>query len=267
MKHFQKIIICLVVLTLNFVFIQTDLLPQNDSLINQENLVIGGLYKVTFLNGQEALGNILDYDSVSIKLIYKENIVKVKKVQIKSIEKLKYLLQFDTDKTVTVTTKNGFLYKGRLLTATENNITLISNDTINKQDNIGFKNIATEIKKDSIKRILIHGESNILSGLGYGALIGTGTGAFIGLIGSWEISIFPNEKETSSSTGQNILIGGLIGSLAGGVLGLIYGLANSTSDEIIEINYDDDFYRLNKYSTFSFGEPPIYRNQKKKNSK
>ena len=50
---------------------------------------------------------------------------------------------------------------------------------------------------------------------------------------------------------------------------LLYGYTGlfDTPDEIIEINSNEDFYKLNKYSKFSFGELPTHKNQKKKNSK
>ena len=264
MKHFQKIIIYLVILTINSGFIQTDLLSQNDCLEKQDTLIIGGVYKVTLISDEEVLGKIQGSDSASIKLISHEEIVNINKDQIKSIEKLKYLLQFDTDKEVTVTTNSGILYKGDLLSVTDYNLSLTKNDELYNQSSIRLKNNVLEIERGDIKSVLIHGEDNALTGLGYGALIGAGIGAIIGYSAYKK---GPNEIMWGVHAGQNALIGGLIGSLVGSFGGLIVGISSSTPDKTIVIKSDDDLYRLNKISKYSFGELPIHKNQKKKNNK
>ena len=258
MKHFQKIIIYLVVLTINFVFIQTDLLSQNDSLVNEDSLIIGGVYKVTLLSDEEVLGKMQGSDSVSIKLKSHENILNVNKVQIKFIENLKYLLQFDTDTEVTVTTNSNSLYKGYLLSVTDNYLSLTRGDELDNQRSIRLKNNVRDVKRDNIKRILIHGDSKVLIGFGCGAFLGFGIGLVIGetIGGTWTYS-------TQEMKGRY----GFVGTIIGGLIGLVIGFASSTPDEIIEINSDDDFYRLNKFSKYSFGELPIHKNQKKKNNK
>ena len=86
MIHFQKIIIYLIALTINFVFIQTDLLSQNDSLVNKDTLTIGGFYKITLISGEVILGEIQGYDSISISVISDENVINIKQEIIKSIE-------------------------------------------------------------------------------------------------------------------------------------------------------------------------------------
>ena len=86
MKHFQKIIICLIVLTINSVFIQIDLLSQNDSFKNQDSLLIGGIYKVTLISGEVILGEIQSYDSVTISILLKGNVLNIKKDHIRSIK-------------------------------------------------------------------------------------------------------------------------------------------------------------------------------------
>ena len=86
MKHFQKYIIYLFVLTINFLFIQTDLLSQNDSFKNQDSLLIGGIYKVTLISGEVILGEIQSYDSVTISILLKGNVLNINKDYIRSIE-------------------------------------------------------------------------------------------------------------------------------------------------------------------------------------
>ena len=258
MKHFQKILTYLIVFIISFAFIQTDLLSQNDSLVNKDSLIIGGVYKVTLISNEEVLGEMQGSDSASIILLSHEDIVNVDKAKIKSIEKLKYLLQFDTDKEVTVTTNSGTLYKGDLLSVTDYNLSLTRNDELDNQSSIRLKNNVRDAEKDNIKRILIHGDSKVLIGFGSGASLGLCIGLMMG--GSQDDNI-------AFSSQKMVGIGGIVGTIIGGVIGLCVGLATSTPDEIIEINSDDDFYRLNKYAKYSFGELPIHKNQKKKNNK
>ena len=86
MKHFKNMLIYFVVLTINFVFTQTDLLSQNDSLVKKDTLIIGGFYKVTLINEQEFLGELQGHDSVSIRIILNGNVLNIKRENIRSIE-------------------------------------------------------------------------------------------------------------------------------------------------------------------------------------
>ena len=150
---------------------------------------------------------------------------------------------------VTVTTKSGIRHKGGLLSVTDNKISL---------NNKKSKNNITVIEKDSIKKVLIYGESNELTGLGYGALIGTGIGALLG---------YAERDFWILTTGQKAIIGGLIGSLIGSIGGLLVGIANSTPDKIIEIKSDDDYNKLKRYIKHPSYEPLINKQYKGKEKK
>lgn len=261
MKHFQKIIIHLVFFTISIAFIQTDILSQSDSLVKNNSLIIGGAYKITLISGEEVSGKMQDSDSVSIKLLLHEKISTVNKVQIKSIEKLEYLLEYDTDKEVTVTTKEGFSYNGRLRTATENNISFIGNDKLSKQDSLKLNKSIFEIKKDNVKRILIHGEYYSLTGLGFGSLAGAILGTLIGY------SNLDKNGFNPFSSGSKAVIGGLVGGFVGGLIGLLIGYINSTDDELILIQSGEDFNKLRKYIRKSEENNFIKTDYKKKNNK
>ncbi len=86
MKHSQKIIIYLVFFTISFVCVQIDLLSQNEILLNKNNLINGGVYRVTLSNGKELKGELQSYDSISISVISNEGVFNIKQEQIKSIE-------------------------------------------------------------------------------------------------------------------------------------------------------------------------------------
>jgi hypothetical protein len=189
----------------------------------------------------------------SYKISDEIKIIELGKVQWVTLERS------DKEVEVTVTTKSGTRHKGGLLSVTDNNITL---------SNRRAKNNVTVIEKDSVKRILIHGESNVLSGLGYGALIGTSTGVLLGFAvgnvkGPTPAVIFGSKEEaTYSSSSQNALIGGSIGGLLGGLIGVIVGITSSTPDELIEINSEDDFAKLEKYVRYPADNLPINSDNK-----
>lgn len=86
MKHFQKIITYFIVIIISFIFIQTDLLSQNDSLVNKDTLTIGGFYKITLISGEVISGEIQSYNPILISVISDENVINIKQEQIKSIE-------------------------------------------------------------------------------------------------------------------------------------------------------------------------------------
>ena len=263
MKHFQNIFTCLLFLTINLLFLQTDLLSQNDSLEKKDSLFIGGLYKLTFMNGKESFNEIQNYDSTSIKIMSKDSLIRIKRSNIKSIEEYTYTLHVgmrEKDKEsslpdVTLTTKDLNIFHGKLLS-----VTPVKYDELNKQDNTGQQKKVLEIERDKILSVLIHSKSNVnsvLSGMGYGVLIGAGIGALLGYAsgddyddaGLFSFSFKAEDKA-------------LFAGIGFGLLGLVIGSTSSPPDEFIEINYNDDFYRLNKYTESSFGEPPIYRGKK-----
>jgi hypothetical protein len=158
---------------------------------------------------------------------------------------------------VTVTTKSGTRYKGGLLSVTDNKISL---------SNKKLKNNVTVIEKDSIKKVLIHGESNVLTGLGYGALIGAGIGAIIGYASGDDHPIEPGKIGISFTAEEKALGGSFLVGLLGGLIGLIVGLASSTPDKTIVIKSDDDYNKLKRYIKHPSYEPLIYRyNEEEKN--
>ena len=261
MKHFQKNTIYLVVLTMNFVFIQNNLLSQNDSLVNNDSFNIGGLYKVTLITGEETLSEIKSYDTVSIKVISNGNVIGIKSSKIKSIEEYTYILRLSMGKKgkeeATVTLKDGTSYQGRLLS-----ILPVKKYELNEKDNTRIKYNILEIERDKIFRVFIHGNYNVLSGLGYGALIGAGLGAIIGYANGDDGPGF-----LSITAEGKALLAGIVLGLVGGLVGGTVGLISSTPDEIIMIDSDDDYDQLKKYVSFPFGDPSNYKNQNKKYKK
>ena len=263
MKHFQNIFTCLLFLTINLLFLQTDLLSQNDSLEKKDSLFIGGLYKLKFMNGEESFNEIQSYDSTSIKIMFKDSLIRIKRSNIKSIEEYTYTLHVcmrEKDKEsslpeVTLTTQDLKIFHGKLLS-----VKPVKYDELNKQDNTGQQIKVLEIERDKIMSVKIHGESEVPKYLGYGALIGAGIGAIIGY------ATGDDHVETGGglfrfdftyTAEQKALNGGLLGGLLGGVIGLIVGITNSKPDEIIKIGFDDDYDKLIKYLKYPEDNLPI----------
>ena len=53
MKHFQKTIIYLIIFLIISLLKYVDAFPQNDSLVKNDSLIIGGLFKITLITGEE----------------------------------------------------------------------------------------------------------------------------------------------------------------------------------------------------------------------
>lgn len=253
MKHFQKIIIYLVYFTISFVFIQTDILSQSDSLLKNDSLIIGGLFKITLTTGEETVSEIKSYDSISIKVTSNGSIIGIKRNKIKTIEEYTYILRLGMGKKykekVTLTLKDGTFYQGRLLS-----VLPIRKNKLNEKDDMIIKNNILEIERDKIFRVFIHGNYNALTGLGYGALIGTCLGGFIG---------YTSKESPEMSAEGKALVAGLIVGFVGGVVGVTVGFISSTPDEVIVIDSDDDYDQLKNYIGLPFNDLSNYPNQKK----
>ena len=159
---------------------------------------------------------------------------------------------------VTVTTKSGIRHKGGLLSVTDNIISL---------SNKKSKNNIILIEKDSIERVLIHGESDVLKGIEYGALIGAGLGAIIGYANGDDHGVKTGGIGIYFTAEQKALGGGLLGGLLGSVIGLIVGISSSTPDKTIAIFSDDDYNKLKRYIKHPSYESRIYENNNKVENK
>ena len=167
----------------------------------------------------------------SYKTTYETKVIELDEVRWVTLE------SFEKNVEVTVTTKSGIRHKGELLSVANNKVSLI-----NKR----VKNNITVIEKDSIKKVFIHGEYNVLSGLGYGALIGAGIGVISGFaFGDGDKTKGFNPISLTAGQWALVLAAGY--GLIGGLVGLILGIRSSTPEEVIEIKSDDDYYKLMKY--------------------
>jgi len=97
-----------------------------------------------------------------------------------------------------------------------------------------------KLQISEVAQLTIIGESNALSSMGWGALIGLGLGA---------IPVF--------SGGNNSIGGGgiilIAAPILGGLIGLIAGLVSSSDDEVIQIESQYDILKLKDYAKYYFG--------------
>ena len=92
----------------------------------------------------------------------------------------------------------------------------------------------TRIYKNDIKKVIVLGNSNILSGLGYGFAAGFAIGALAG-------------SSSNNLEGVFVITGAIIGA-GGALVGLIIGAATTDYEEDILITDDYDLRELEKYS-------------------
>jgi hypothetical protein len=140
----------------------------------------------------------------------------------------------------TLTDINGIKYTGNFLDLEKNRL-YMTIAQLNDYSQV-INNYRT-FNKEDVKSIFIKGGSrNTGKKVGYGFLIGAGIGAVLGLAGGDDKHGFYR-----LTAAQNALAGGIFFGAIGALIGLIDSFSVSTSDEIITINTDEDFYGLAKF--------------------
>ena len=136
---------------------------------------------------------------------------------------------------VIILTKDENKYKGLLEMFSEENLYLLSNE---------HPDYRYKVPISKVDKIIISGESKVLSTMGWGALIGLGIGVAIGLAAA--------DGEGFISPGATVAAAGVGFSLIGAILGLIAGLAGSESDQEIQIDKDNDILQLKSIAYYYF---------------
>lgn len=197
----------------------------------------GSLTEIVITNKVVYLGNLRAH----IRLIDNEKLTSLKRIEeLKQIEAFGDISQLTA--LVTVTTKDGYDYKGWLLSVKEDSIFIIP-DTIITKSNLDIVNNYLTFTSEDIQSVFIEGKNNAGSGFGTGVLIGAGIGVLSGLL----VNAFFSEMGAEDNAVGSALLGGLTFGLAGGVIGMIVGSATSGEDETIEINSAADLEQLKEY--------------------
>jgi len=98
----------------------------------------------------------------------------------------------------------------------------------------------------NIEALTLVGETNTWSCMGYGALVGLG----VGLIGA--IASSQGEDSGGFGSGAQYVIGIPLITVVGGIFGLIFGLASSSGDELLPIDYQEDLLQLKDNAKYYF---------------
>ncbi len=146
---------------------------------------------------------------------------------------------------ITLFTKDGSRITGGIARITNKKIVMF---LPGKSNNIYLaRNYFVAVPTNEVKKILIHGESKILSDRGWGALIGAGSGLLIGFISGDDTSGW-----IRFSAEQKALMLGTSSGIIGGLIGLITGLISTTSDEVIYLRSKEDLRKLKRKFPYSF---------------
>jgi len=148
--------------------------------------------------------------------------------------------KFEKQSVVVITDRNEITYNG-VIESLMNDELIFVHRTTESYNNSTFIWKSRTFHKDEINSVFIEGESNVSSGMLYGSIIGFAAGAIVGAVTT------PSSGSTLSNPAANALAGGIVVGAIGLLTGLAIGMANSSSDIIIQIDDAYDLYELNKY--------------------
>jgi hypothetical protein len=205
--------------------------------------------RITFINENGSLEDIIINNKVvyignlraHMRLVDNEKLTSLKRIEeLKQIEEFGDISQLTT--LVTVTTKDGYDYKGWLWSVKDDSIFIIP-DTIITKSTLDIVNNYLTFTSEDIQSVFIEAEDNAGIGFGTGVLIGAGIGVLSGLL----VNAFYSGMGAEDNAVGAALLGGLTFGLVGGVIGMIVGSASSGEDETIEINSAIDLEKLKEY--------------------
>jgi hypothetical protein len=156
-------------------------------------------------------------------------------LQISTIQE-EYDSKFDYPLDVKISTITGEQYLGKLEMFSKKYLYLLSDKSVSTG---GTSHSRIKILVSDVEVVILPGESNILAGLGWGALAG--------LVIATIVYISTNDN-TNDLEGVAVAS---VGSLIGGLVGLLVGIASSTSDEVIEIATIRDLIKLKEYAKYN----------------
>ena len=159
--------------------------------------------------------------------------------------------------------RNGQKLKGELLSVRDSSIVL-------SKPFRGLKNDSTiclsafSVRSQEIEKVIIVGKSRVLSGMGYGALVGAGAGIVIGIADGDDPPCPPDAWVCFPrySAGAKAFIAGFGLGVLGTGIGAIVGAVSSTADKEIEPRENYDFSALKPRARYSAFEPEFLRKMK-----
>lgn len=146
-------------------------------------------------------------------------------------------------------TTSGLQFNGELLSVRKNSLMILSPSTC--RYNKRWWECVDQLKRTDIQKLIIKGNSYILTGLGIGTILGLvsipitvdlNPGGFINI---------PRPR-FSERTSINVFLGCII---VGGIIGLL----NTTKDKVIEPFSEYEISGLSVYAKYPHGEPKILK--------
>jgi hypothetical protein len=181
-------------------------------------------------------GNL--YDTISI-----QNISALQEARSKIGQSLlENETKYNSPREVIISTRNGKTFSGNLDMFSKDNLYLSSIQDFQTGESTDQNFLIPVFEIDTITFV---GESNVLSSMGWGALIGFALGVTIGFVSgsdSGESLSFPAPAKAG-------LAGGGLG-LIGGIIGLIFGLTSSADDEVFRVESQSDVLKLKDYAKY-----------------
>ena len=162
--------------------------------------------------------------------------------QINQIQE-EYDNKFTSPVEVKVVTVSGDKYEGKLEMFSKRYLYLFSDKSIVTG---GTSHLRVKIPISDIEAVVVPGQSNVLLGIGIGALVGAVVGLAIGLSSAKDekACIFTIKKEHQAICLSAFT--GVIGSLAG----LLFGVVSSSDDEVLGISRISDIIKLKEYAKY-----------------
>ena len=163
--------------------------------------------------------------------------------QINQIQE-EYDNKFTSPVEVKVVTVSGDKYEGKLEMFSKRYLYLFSDKSIVTG---GTSHLRVKIPISDIEAVVVPGQSNVLLGIGIGALVGAVVGLAIGLSSAKDekACIFTIKKEHQAICLSAFT--GVIGSLAG----LLFGVVSSSGDEVLGISRISDIIKLKEYAKYN----------------
>ena len=156
-------------------------------------------------------------------------------------------------RSVTATMRSGIVVKGELLAATMSTLFVAKSAGLAEQVLIDHPEYVAACSKEDLDQIVIEGESKVLMGMGYGALIGVSGGAVLGLATG---SSSDNKIANDLTEPIAVVVYALLGGVTGMAVGALVGGANSVSGDEAAANTLPDLLRYRFYARFTGEVPP-----------
>lgn len=152
-----------------------------------------------------------------------------------------------TPREVIILNKNGNTYSGKLDMFNKDNVYLSSTKNLHKEASTELNSLIPVTK---LEKITFESESNVLTSVGWGALVGAALGGIMALASGGD------------ELAQGLfLIAGAVFAVVGAGIGYFIGMSDSEDDVVIRINNQIDLLKLKGYAKYRLKYEKSYPKQ------